>query len=390
MPAGETDRLRLLPAEQQPPWPDPEILAKARGELADRPPLVPAREIVALRALLADVAQGQALVVQAGDCAEKPSEPTWDVVARKAGLIDCLAGVLQANSGRPVVRVGRIAGQYAKPRSQPVERRDGHELPAYRGPLVNGPAFDPVARLPDPLRMLDCHDAAATVLDHLGERRDEWPGGGRIWTSHEALALDYELPQLRRDAYNRTFLTSTHWPWIGERTRQPDGAHVALLASVANPVACKVGPAATPAELVELCARLDPHRQPGRLTLIARLGADAVAERLPPLVAAVRAAGHPVIWLCDPMHGNTYTDGDGRKTRAVTALVREVRGFRAAVDAAGGTAGGLHLEATPDPVEECVLDESRPLAPDAVSTTLCDPRLNLQQAIAVADSWPGQ
>ncbi|WP_317453530.1 3-deoxy-7-phosphoheptulonate synthase [Streptomyces sp. CBMA152] len=388
LPARERDSLAELPAGQQPSWADAELLAKVRGELADSAPLVPAHETVRLRALLAEVALGRALVVQAGDCAEDPADRTQEAVDRKAGLIDCLAGILQARAGLPVLRVGRIAGQYAKPRSQPVEQRDGVELPVFRGPLVNAPGFDPYERRHDPLRMLDCHQAAASVLDRLHDRHDTRPGGTPVWTSHEALVLDYELPQLRRDAYNRTFLTSTHWPWIGERTRQLDGAHVELMSRIANPVSCKVGPTMTVDELLALCARLDPNRQPGRLTLIARLGADVVSERLPALVAAVRDAGHPVSWLCDPMHANTYTDRGGRKTRSVATVIDELQRFHTAVTQEGGTAGGLHLEATPEPVAECVAD-SEPLASGAY-TTLCDPRLNLQQAIAVANAWPQQ
>ncbi|MFD9336129.1 3-deoxy-7-phosphoheptulonate synthase [Streptomyces sp. NPDC060028] len=387
--AAEHDLLRALPAAQQPHWPDQDLLAKAGRELRDSQPLVTSREILRLRTLLADVAAGKALVVQAGDCAEDPADRTPEAVARKAGLTECLAGVLQARSGLPVLRVGRIAGQYAKPRSQPTERRDGLELPVYRGPMVNGPEFAPLLRTPDPLRMLDCHQAAGDVLGLLRERQDG-QGGAPLWSSHEALVLDYELPQLRRDAYNRTFLTSAHWPWIGERTRQLDGAHVELLSQVANPVACKVGPAMSAADLLALCERLDPNRQPGRLTLIPRLGADLVAERLPALVAAVRVAGHPVIWMCDPMHGNTVTAPSGHKTRSVATVVREVRGFHCAVLQEGGVPGGLHLEATAAPVVECWADEAELGALGDAYTTLCDPRLNLGQSITVAESWPHQ
>ncbi|MEV6955919.1 3-deoxy-7-phosphoheptulonate synthase [Streptomyces sp. NPDC051183] len=387
--AAEHDALRALPAAQQPHWPDQDLLAKAVREIRDSPSLVPSREILRLRTLLAEVAAGNALIVQAGDCAEDPADRTPEAVARKAGLAECLAGVLQARSGLPVLRVGRIAGQYAKPRSQPTERRGGVELPVHRGPMVNGPEFDPLLRTPDPLRMLDCHQAAGDVLGLLRERQDG-SDGAPLWSSHEALLLDYELPQLRRDAYNRTFLTSAHWPWIGERTRQLDGAHVALLSQVANPVACKVGPAMDAAHLLALCDRLDPNRQPGRLTLIPRLGADLVADRLPALVAAVRDAGHPVIWLCDPMHGNTVTGPAGHKTRSVATVVREVQAFHSAVLQEGGVPGGLHLEATAAPVVECWADEAELSALGEAYTTLCDPRLNLGQAITVAESWPHQ
>jgi 3-deoxy-7-phosphoheptulonate synthase len=210
-----------------------------------------------------------------------------------------------------------------------------------------------------------------------------------VWTSHEALLLDYEIPMLRRDEEGRLALASTHWPWIGERTRQIDGAHVALLADVVNPVACKVGPRLQAAELLALCERLDPRREPGRLTLIARMGADVLADLLPPLVWAVRAAGHPVIWLIDPMHANTVTTSDGVKTRFVDTLIREVRAFQIAVRAAGGIAGGIHLETTPDDVTECVCAEFGIERIGEKYTTLCDPRLNPRQAISVVSAWSG-
>jgi 3-deoxy-7-phosphoheptulonate synthase len=194
---------------------------------------------------------------------------------------------------------------------------------------------------------------------------------------------------LRQTTAGNLLLTSTHWPWIGERTRQPEGAHVAMLARVVNPVACKLGPGTTPEEALELCALLDPRREPGRLTFIARMGADNVADRLPPLVRAVRAAGHPVIWLCDPMHGNTLTTPDGFKTRYTDTVIREVRGFQWAVNRSGGVAGGLHLETTPDAVTECVHDASEVARVGHKYTSLCDPRLNPVQAVQVAAAWQG-
>ena len=384
-------KIALRPALQQPQWDDPAEVRRARAELADRPALVDAGDVRTLRLLLARVATGEAHVVQTGDCAEDPAECTAGDVARKAGLLDVLAGLMKINTHRSVLRVGRMAGQFVKPRSQPTEWVGGRELPVYRGHLVNSPDPDPARRRPDPRRLLDGYRAANEVLGHLGWRnparrsRIEPP----IWTSHEALALDYELPQVRPDGRGRLFLASTHWPWIGERTRQVDGAHVALLAAVVNPVACKVGPGTGHDEIVGLCERLDPEREPGRLTLIARMGADAVAHRLPPLVAAVRAAGHPVIWLTDPMHGNTVATPNGLKTRFLEVVVREVRAFQSAVRDAGGIAGGLHLETTPDAVTECVLNESRVDQVGEKYTSLCDPRLNLEQAVSVVSSWSG-
>ncbi|GGM33322.1 phospho-2-dehydro-3-deoxyheptonate aldolase [Longimycelium tulufanense] len=372
-------------------WGDEAQVRRVRRELAAQPALVRAEDVQTLRAVLTRVAVGEAHVVQAGDCAEDPAESDADYVARKVGLLDVLAGTLKMNARKPVVRVGRIAGQLAKPRSRPTEVVGGVELPVYRGHMVNSPEPDPEGRRPDPLRLLSCYQAASTVMDHLG-----WRGPARragidppVWTSHEALLLDYEVPMLRRDSAGRLVLTSTHWPWVGERTRQVEGAHVALLAEVVNPVACKVGPSITVDELLALCERLDPRRETGRLSLIARMGADLVADKLPPLVSAARTAGHPVIWLCDPMHGNTVVTSDGLKTRYLEAILREVRDFQDAVRAAGGVCGGLHLETTPDDVTECVVGASRVDQVGDKYTSFCDPRLNPEQAVAVASAWSG-
>ncbi|GAA2106102.1 3-deoxy-7-phosphoheptulonate synthase [Streptomyces synnematoformans] len=383
--------IRSLPAQQQPDWAGNPEIQRVREELGTLPPLVTLAETDALRAHLAEAAAGRVQVVQSGDCAEDWDEATPSEVARKSGLLDMLAGSVRMTAHRPVLRVGRMAGQFAKPRSRPTEVVSGAELPVYRGHMVNSPEPDPRLRCPDPRRLLRGYRAAADVLRHLG-----WPHGSavpgldaRVWTSHEALLLDYELPQLHRQPDGRLLLTSTHWPWIGERTRQVDGAHAALLAAVANPVSCKVGPAVTADELLALCERLDPDRVPGRLTLIARMGGETVAALLPGLVAAVRAAGHPVIWLTDPMHGNTVTTDDGFKTRLVESIVREVEDFHTAVTESGGTAGGLHLETTPDEVTECVTDRSEMDRVSDKYTSLCDPRLNPRQAVAVASAWRG-
>jgi 3-deoxy-7-phosphoheptulonate synthase len=370
-----------LPAAQQPDWGAPELVAQVRDELAGLPGLVTGHDVDALRAALAEVAAGRALVLQAGDCAEDPAESTPGHLARKTGLLDTLAGVLKTAARTPVVRVGRIAGQYAKPRSADTEVVGGVELPVYRGHMVNDPEPDAAARRPDPKRILHGYWAAREAVDALRPTAFEAP----LWTSHEALLLDYEEPMLRPGPGGRLLLSSTHWPWIGDRTRQPGGAHVAMLAAVVNPVACKVGPTTTVDELLDVVARLDPRREPGRLTLIARMGADRVATGLPPLVAAVRATGRRVVWLCDPMHGNTITVR-GRKTRLLATVVREVELFQRAVATAGGVAGGLHLEVTPSAVTECVSDLSDHV--DAY-TTFCDPRLNPAQAIAVVRAWGG-
>jgi 3-deoxy-7-phosphoheptulonate synthase len=374
----------MRPAAQQPDWGAPELVAQVRGELAGLPGLVTEHDVDALRGALAEVAAGRALVLQAGDCAEDPAESTPSHLARKTGLIDTLAGLLKTASRLPVLRVGRIAGQYAKPRSAATEVVDGVELPVYRGHMVNEPEPEPSARRPDPKRILLGYWAASEAMDALRPNRFDAP----LWTSHEALLLDYEEPMLRPRPDGRLLLTSTHWPWIGDRTRAPDGAHVAMLAAVVNPVACKVGPSTRVDELLDVVALLDPRYEPGRLTLIARMGADRVSDLLPPLVDAVRATGRHVIWLCDPMHGNTIAVR-GRKTRLLATMVREVEQFRHVVVAAGGVAGGLHLEVTPSDVVECVGDLSQVDHVDAY-TTFCDPRLNPAQAMEVVAAWSGR
>ncbi|MFD3536641.1 3-deoxy-7-phosphoheptulonate synthase [Streptomyces sp. NPDC058664] len=380
---------RTVAAEQQPVWADPGRAAAVRAELAARPGLVGWEEVQMLRLLMAEAAAGTYQIIQAGDCAEDPAECGPQAVNRKIGLIDALAGVMKINTGRPVIRIGRMAGQFAKPRSSPTEVVDGRELPVYRGHLVNGPGATAEERRADAERMLACYAAADRATTLLRQRTGAWmpPTGAPVWTSHEALVLDYERPLLRRTAGGRRYLSSTHLPWIGERTREVEGSHVELLASVANPVACKVGPAMAPADLVELCARLDPGREPGRLTLIARMGAGQVAARLPALVGAVREAGHPVAWLCDPMHGNTVKTPAGLKTRSVQTLIEEVVAFQQAVATAGGVAAGLHLETTPDDVTECVWSQDQSADVHRRYTTLCDPRLNPRQAVAVAGAW---
>ncbi len=373
--AEAADRAR--PAAQQPDWGAPELVVQVRDELAGLPGLVTEHEVDALRVALIEVAAGRALVLQAGDCAEDPAESTPVHLARKTGLLDMLAGLMTSATRKPVLRVGRIAGQYAKPRSSATEVVNGIELPVYRGHMVNDPEPEPAARKPDPKRILHGYWAAREAMEILRP--------GRLWTSHEALLLDYEEPMLRHRKDGRLLLSSTHWPWIGDRTRQPDGAHVAMLAAVVNPVACKVGPTTTVDDLLDDVARLDPRHEPGRLTLIARMGASQVEERLPPLVAAVRGTGRRLAWLCDPMHGNTVTVG-GRKTRLLATMIAEVELFHRAVTTAGGVAGGLHLEVTPSAVTECVSDLSEQV--DAY-TTFCDPRLNPAQAMTVVQAWGG-
>ncbi|MFH8570528.1 3-deoxy-7-phosphoheptulonate synthase [Streptomyces sp. NPDC017993] len=384
----EIQRAKAL---QQPEWNDLSQIQRVKEILSFRPPLVRVDDVHTLRSLLASVAAGEAHVVQAGDCAEDPEECTAEHVRRKSAALDLLATTLKMVTGKPVLRVGRIAGQFAKPRSNSFEEVGDLVLPVYRGHMVNSPEPDLASRQPDPLRILTGYMAAGDIVEHLGWRAPAlrvWPSiEPLVWTSHEALLLDYEVPMIREVGDGRRWLGSTHWPWIGERTRQLDGAHVELLADVVNPVACKVGPSMTAEEITSLCERLDPLREPGRLTLIARMGADVVSDRLPSLVAAVRSAGHPAIWLCDPMHGNTVTTPGGKKTRLLTAMAREVAGFRRAVAAAGGVAGGLHLETTPDDVTECVADASAVGSAGSRHTSFCDPRLNSRQAVSLVTAW---
>ena len=382
-------QIQLSRALQQPEWSDAAQVRRVRELLASRPPLVRSADVQVLRSLLSEVAAGRYLVVQAGDCAEDTADRTPTRVRRKTVMLDALAGALRTTGDKPVLRAGRIGGQFGKPRSQSTEDVGDLTLPVFRGPMVNSPEPTPESRAPDPLRILTGYMAASDIMEHLG-----WRGSFRrpasdapVWTSHEALLLDYEVPMLRRDLRGTVMLGSTHWPWIGERTRQVAGSHVALLAGISNPVACKVGPDTTKEELIATCERLDPDREPGRLTLIARMGADLVAYRLPSLVESVKGAGYPAIWLCDPMHANTIRTPDGRKTRLVETLQREVRDFVAAVKSAGGVAGGLHLETTPDDVTECVSDEAALEQVGDRYTTLCDPRLTVEQAIEVVSAW---
>ena len=353
---------RAFEARQQPVYPDTEALGAAVTALAARPPLVRLEDVDALTAALAQAQAGRAFLLQAGDCAERLSDAPADVEAM-AALIDELAGEID---GR-VVRVGRIAGQFAKPRSVPLEWRDGRALPVWRGDSVNDMAFDAAARTPDPARLIAAHDHAAASLKVLR---------GGLFSSHEALLLPFEQSLVRQDlASGRWFAGSGHLPWIGERTLFPGSAHVELLRGLANPVALKCGPELAPDALVACLDRLNPARLAGRITAIARMGWRRIADALPQLLRAAREAGHPVLWCCDPLHGNTVRNADGAKQRRITDIEAEASAFLAIVDGEGALPGGLHLELTHRDVLEC---DGR-VAPDDCR----DPRLNRDQALAL-------
>jgi 3-deoxy-7-phosphoheptulonate synthase len=389
---GWSDR----PAVQQPHWLRHPAHPRVRGTLAELAPLVTPAELAALRGALAEVAAGCARLLQAGDCAESFYECTPGHTAARLAVLDRLADALGARTGVPVVRVGRIAGQFAKPRSSPTEVCGGVTLPAFRGHMVNSEVPTVAARAHDPRRMVWAYQASARTSAWVAEaraRREQLSGavsGTGPWTSHEALVLDYETGLVRPyPATGEPFLGSTHLPWVGERTRQPENAHVRLLAAVTNPVGCKVGPTTTAADLLRLCTLLDPRRAPGRLVLIARMGAGVVEEVLPGLVAAVAAAGHRPVWLCDPMHGNTVTAASGCKTRYLATIVAEARAFERVLERAGQVPGGLHLETAAGEVTECVggaVRDERAL--NGTYTTLCDPRLNPEQALELLDRCP--
>lgn len=428
---------RAFPAVQQPDWPDEAGLERAVKTLAAMPPLVFAGEARNLRAALAEVAAGRAFLLQAGDCAESFDDFSADGIRDKLKVILQMAVVLMYSAGVPVVKVGRIAGQFAKPRSSPTETVDGIELPSFRGHMVNELTFSAAARVADPERLVTAYHQSAATLNLLRafttggfadlNRVHAWnqqfvassPEGRHyeqvadgidralrfmkacgvdteatpqlhnvdFYTSHEALILGYEEALTRRDSLTGDWYDcSAHMLWIGERTRQLDGAHVHFLSGVHNPVGCKIGPSATPEEVLALCEALDPDRVPGRLTLITRMGADRIDEALPPLLRAVRDSGHPVVWACDPMHGNTFTSPSGRKTRHVDDVMAEIAGFFRAHTAEGTWPGGVHIELTGDDVTECLggADELADADLDHRYETMCDPRLNARQSLDVA------
>ncbi|TWP44040.1 3-deoxy-7-phosphoheptulonate synthase [Lentzea tibetensis] len=375
-----------LPAVQQPNWHDHSEYRRVSMELAAARPLVTESEVGAAARALAEVAAGDARALQIGDCAESFADAYAPRTAAKVAVLNDLADRFTKRVDQEVLRFGRMAGQYAKPRSSPFEVVSGVELPAYRGDMVNAAAPNVFSRQHDPRRMLRGYEASADILADLRTHWDKDAARRGPWVAHEALLLDYE-GALVRSGRSGDYLSSTHFPWIGERTRQLDHAHVALLASVTNPVGCKIGPTVSPAEVVELCELLDPERTPGRLTLIVRMGVAAIAEALPPIVHAVRRAGHLVVWLNDPCHGNTVKTDCGRKTRLLGDMINEATLFRNILESAHLHAGGLHLEVAADDVTECIggsVADARALGERYES--LCDPRLNPDQAAELIDT----
>jgi 3-deoxy-7-phosphoheptulonate synthase len=429
---------RSLPAKHIPTdYPDPAALAAVEAELRRMPPLVFAGEARRLKSLLGDVAEGRAFLLQGGDCAESFKELAADNIRDTFRLILQMAVVLTFAGGKPVVKVGRMAGQFGKPRSSPVEVKDGVELPSYRGDNINGMGFTPEERIPDPQRLLKAYGQSAATLNllrafatggyadlnnvhrwNLGFVEDS-PQGARyrelsekigetlafmqaigvnsataatlhqveFFTSHEALLLGYEEAMTRVDSTSGEWYdTSAHLLWIGERTRQLDGAHVNFAQGVKNPIGVKVGPTVEPDELIRLIDALNPGNEAGRLTLYGRFGSDKIEGRLPALMAATKREGRAVVWAIDPMHGNTLTATSGYKTRPFDRILAEVRSFIEIANAQGVHPGGVHLEMTGQNVTECT-GGARALNEGELADryhTHCDPRLNADQALELA------
>jgi 3-deoxy-7-phosphoheptulonate synthase len=435
-----------LPAAQQPQWPDAAALAEVHAELASYPPLVFAGEADQLRGHLAKAARGEAFLLQGGDCAETFAGATADGIRRRLKTMLQMSAVLTYGASLPVIKVGRMAGQFSKPRSSNDETRNGVTLPAYRGDAVNDYAFTPESRIPDPQRLLRAYHTSSATLNLIrafttGGYADlrkvhEWNRGFaataanakydslardidkamkfmaacgadfdalqtvQFWSSHEALLLDYERPLTRtldeepplagaptQDVrQGGPYDVAAHMVWIGERTRQLDGAHVDFASKIRNPIGIKLGPKTSVDDALALIDKVDPYREPGRLTFITRMGASTIREALPALVDGVTKSGAQVTWVCDPMHGNTITSTSGYKTRRFDDVVDEVRGFFEVHQALGTVPGGLHVELTGDDVTEC-LGGAMEIDDAALATryeSLCDPRLNHQQSLELA------
>ncbi|BCB91786.1 3-deoxy-7-phosphoheptulonate synthase [Phytohabitans suffuscus] len=380
------------PAVQQPDWRDHPAYDEACRSLASAPPLVTAPEVRQLREALSTLASTGGLLLQLGDCAESFYECTPRHTSEKLKVIDSLGDRLSQLTGRGVVRVGRMGGQFAKPRSAATEWYDAVRIPSFRGHMINSDIATSETRRSNPRRMVWAYEASDKVQRVMrtyrqGDGRTAPPEGP--WSSHEALVVDYESRLIRRDPdTGGLYLGSTHLPWVGERTRQPDEAHVAMLSSVVNPVGCKIGPKAKPDDVLRVCAALDPGREPGRLVLIARMGRERIHEALPPIVRRVANAGHPVIWLSDPMHGNTVKLPTGLKTRHLGDVVTEAVRFRDILEAHRQPAAGLHIEVAAEDVTECLggpVENEEEL--QRHYTSLCDPRLNPKQAVELFEAW---
>ena len=430
------DTWKSFEASQQPIWPDNNSLQKVLDELSALPPLVFAGEARNLTEQLAAVSQGKAFLLQAGDCAES-FDTSADSIRDRLRVILQMAVILTYYTGVPVVKVGRIAGQFAKPRSSDTETVDGLELPSFRGHMVNDINFNEDSRAANPKRLLTAYNRAAATLNLLRaftkggfaalSRVHQWnrefvaasPAGQRyeiladeidravsfmqacgidgdklselsevdFHTSHEALILGYEEALTRQDSLTGEWYDcSAHMLWIGERTRELDGAHVEFLRGVKNPIGCKLGPDADAKDVLTLCETLNPEKVPGRLTLISRMGSETVSEKLPLILETVQEAGHPVVWVCDPMHGNTFSTENGHKTRHFDDILKEITAFFEAHNKVGTYPGGVHLELTGDDVTEC-LGGGAQLDADDLSKryeTMCDPRLNGSQSIDIA------
>ncbi|MFI9639160.1 3-deoxy-7-phosphoheptulonate synthase [Micromonospora sp. NPDC051925] len=375
------DEALARPAAQQPCWPDPGRVGAVVEQLQQAEPIVAPEETARLADRLASVARGEAFLLQGGDCAETFADNTESHLRANLRVLSQMSAVLTQATGLPVVNIARMAGQYAKPRSNAV---DASGLPVYRGDIVNSAEPTPAARTPDPHRMLRAHAHAAEAMDVV--RR---VGAGGVYVSHEMLLLDYERAGLWADACGpATRLTSglAHFLWIGERTRQLDGAHIAFAELMSNPIGLKIGPGVTPELAVEYVERLDPDATPGRLTLVSRMGHGRVREVLPPIVEKVNASGHQVVWQCDPMHGNTRVSGNGFKTRHFDQVVDELAGFFEVHRALGTHPGGIHVEVTGEDVTECVGGASGITEHELPTRyrTACDPRLNAEQSVELA------
>lgn len=368
---------RMLPAAQIPAYPDPAALEAVEQQLGEAAAIAPIADSARLGGEIANVAAGEAFVLQGGDCAESFGDCGAASVGATVALFDAMSARIAEGIGLPVIKIARIAGQFAKPRTSDVETRGGVSLPPYRGDIINGPMFDAASRAPDPERMLRAHRESHDTARLLAAEP--------IFTSHEALLLPYEQALTRRDADGRWWSVSGHTLWLGDRTRQRHGAHVEFLRGIANPIGIKVGPDLEPGELLRLCEMLDPGNQPGRLMLIGRFGAGRITERLPRLMRATREAGRAAVWMSDPMHGNTMQRG-GIKLRRIGDILGEIGDFFAIAWAERVHPGGVHLEMSAMDVTECIGGRG-PASLDELGRnylSACDPRLNHDQAIDVA------